>query len=289
MLPQNNLWKLSVHSGDSLSFVPHFVRAQDEVPVHFYALPAGQYEIICQRDSSDSINGKMFNTSVMLEPPIKINQSNNHEPWMLFVIIGLTILTSIAISFSFRRLAALIKATYSVRHYLIFRKNYSIFSDPATFVLVPVHASCISFISLLLLKFYDFPLTVSNLIFFTSLTIGLLLLRLMKVIIASMLAVVFDTRVQTKAYFENSYIYDSATVFFLLPLCWMLLFSPISDQLLVLGTIILVIINGYRFIMSIYNGIQNTAYSIFYFILYLCTVELMPLLLLVKLLKENNI
>lgn len=289
MNPQGSKWKLSLHSDDSLSFVPHFVRSQDEVPAFFSNKSAAKYNLIHQRNTNDSIHGNMFVSGTVIEPPTKIVQAKPDAAWTLAVIVGLTILTSVSISLSFRRLAALIKATYSRRQYVIFQKNYNVFSDLATFVLVPVHAGCIALICILLLRYYNVSLIFGELLFFVFLSGGLIILRFIKVIIAYLLAFVFETKAQTRAYFENSYIYDSSSVFFLVPLCWLLLFSPLAYHFLFLGTIILVIINIYRFIMSIYNGIQNTGYSLFYFILYLCTVELLPLLLLVKLLKESNI
>lgn len=110
----------------------------------------------------------------------------------------------------------------------------------------------------------------------------------LRMIVIQLLSVLFATRETTHAYLINSMVMDEVTGIFLLPLSLALMVSRTSAAerwfAVCLGLIMLFL--AYRLIRNFMVGLSNVKFSSIYLFLYLCTVEILPLLVIGKLIND---
>jgi len=64
-------------------------------------------------------------------------------------------------------------------------------------------------------------------------------------------------------------------------------FSPATMFFWYLTIGIVALLQAYRILLALYTGILETTYGLFYFILYFCTVEIVPVAFALKLIAER--
>ena len=114
------------------------------------------------------------------------------------------------------------------------------------------------------------------------------LLFVVKILLIRIISVIFETERIVREYISVLYLLYFNSAIFLLPLLVYLLFSPTSSfqTVLTLYLIVVSIVFIYRFIRTGMGLIAHLKFSIFYLILYLCTLEIAPILILVKTLNN---
>ncbi len=125
----------------------------------------------------------------------------------------------------------------------------------------------------------------NSLIFFlTNLLLFLALFYLVKYVVLYFLAWVFKSYSPTESYFRNILVVNQFTGIVLLPLLIINTYNP-SAFILYFAIILLILINLYKVLRGSFLGHQRLGFSAYYLILYLCAVEIAPLLLMIKILK----
>ena len=96
---------------------------------------------------------------------------------------------------------------------------------------------------------------------------------------------VFKNQNATYYYLLNSYISNVIIGILFLPLLFLFTFSNkiITDKILIICIIIIIILNVIKLIRNIISGFSYSKFSSLYLILYLCTVEILPIIILIKL------
>lgn len=119
-----------------------------------------------------------------------------------------------------------------------------------------------------------------------SVVIGLLFL--LKIIFIRMIGILFEVEKIIREYTVFLYLFYFNSVLILMPLLLLVTFMPslYFNFLLILFILIIVILFLYRGFKTILLLIGGLRFSIFYFILYLCTLEIAPILILVKALNN---
>jgi hypothetical protein len=241
------------------------------------------------RDSA-SINHSSANTtdSIIVRPlseagkPIERSQSD----WMVGVSIFVVILMAI-IRFSFNKyLQRLVDSilNYQTSNNLFLEKNMrnlrgSIFLNGLFFI-------NISFFVVLYYNYLysDFGTETTFLTFLYTLA-GLLLIYFGKFIIVRTIGYIFDGVKEGKEYLHTVFIYNKNLGIFLLPVTLSVPFIAEFAAYFLLNTGLVLAIIFYLF--RLFRGIKilfRKHVSIFYMILYLCALEILPLLVIYKLL-----
>lgn len=143
-------------------------------------------------------------------------------------------------------------------------------------------------ISMLLYLFYQqFSLSagMKNYVVFLLIFGGVVAYIVLKAGLIQMSGVVFKTQDQTHAYRLNALIFNHTTGIFIFPVLLLAIYWE-SEPFIWIAAGLLSIMLIYRFIRSISIGLSNSKFSVFYLILYLCTLEILPLIVLAKFIRQ---
>ncbi len=116
---------------------------------------------------------------------------------------------------------------------------------------------------------------------------ALVVIYLLKVFVILFLGFIFDGTNEAKEYISTVFIYNKNIAIFLLPITLSVPFVIYDSKpfLLYLGFLLMV----YFFVYRLFRGVKilfNKHLSIFYMILYICALEILPLLVILKFLKS---
>lgn len=119
---------------------------------------------------------------------------------------------------------------------------------------------------------------------FLKISVGIALLFLLKIIFVRIVGILFEVEKIVREYVVFLYLFYFNSVLILMPLLLLVTFIPSMyfNFVLILFVVITVILFLYRFFKTMISLIGGFRFSIFYFILYLCTLEIAPILILVK-------
>ena len=127
----------------------------------------------------------------------------------------------------------------------------------------------------------DFPLFLLIL----SILLGVIILRL---IIAQFIAFVFDAVPVFREYLHNTFIINKNLGLYLFPVVISIVYveQVVGDYLFILATIMLIISVLFRYLKGIQIILKHNIF-LFYSILYLCTLEILPVLIGIKFVLER--
>lgn len=119
---------------------------------------------------------------------------------------------------------------------------------------------------------------------FLNISVGIALLFIIKIIFVRIVGVLFEIDRFVREYIVFLYLFYFNSVLILMPLLLIVTFLPTTyfNYILILFITIVIILFLFRFLKTVYSLIGNLKFSIFYLILYLCTLEIAPILILVK-------
>jgi hypothetical protein len=204
--------------------------------------------------------------------------------WMFFSLLICYIIVTILTFKNNKRIFQLFKAFF-VPHFtnqLIREGNIirEFFMYP---ILLTYFISLSLLISTALNHFLHYNVNLSQ---FLLLSLFVMLFYIFKVLLVKFLGWVFQTTKETLEYLTNYMIFSFVAGVFLFPLVFFLIFSSpfISIISLYVIIIVLIIIFGYQTTRGLMIGLSSNRYSLYYLFLYLCTVEILPLCISVKLL-----
>ncbi len=114
------------------------------------------------------------------------------------------------------------------------------------------------------------------------------LLFALKILIVRAIALIFEIEKIIREYVLVLYLIYFNSMLILMPVLLILIFVPAAyfKFLLILFTIIAFSLFLYRFVVAALSLLGQLKFSIFYLILYLCSLEIAPILILVKMLKN---
>ena len=201
----------------------------------------------------------------------------------LFLICGLALLAVIKYQFG-KNLTEAFRSFFSYRQSLrLFEERRE--SDRQATVLSNILFALVAgiFISVVLPFFGISPLwgNYAWSILFFSFATGLL--YILKAWIWQMLGVVFLIQPFSKVYIYNMFLYNRNIGLFILPLVAIIPYVTAAIMPFAIYSVLVIVVLSYLFkLCRIFQIILGQNVSVFYFILYLCTLEILPLLLFVK-------
>jgi hypothetical protein len=204
--------------------------------------------------------------------------------WMFFPLMICFVFATIFTFINYKRISQLFKA-FLVPHFTnqLIREG-NIMREFFIYPLLLIYFISLSLListALHYLLHFDFDFSQSLLI-----SLFVLIFFIFRILLIKFIGWVFQTNRETFEYLTNYMIFSIVAGVFLFPFVFFLNFSSdfISEILLYLIMIILGIIFVYRTIRGLMIGLSSERYSLYYLFLYLCTVEILPLYVSVKLL-----
>ncbi|MBN8701716.1 MAG: DUF4271 domain-containing protein [Bacteroidetes bacterium] len=107
-----------------------------------------------------------------------------------------------------------------------------------------------------------------------------------KIAVISLIGNTFSATAQTNHHISSVVLYNSILTFFIFPIIAIIQFTPFvsSDKLFVTSFFLLLLFNAYKLFRMFESGFSQLRVGKFYLFLYLCTLEILPLVVLIKLL-----
>lgn len=220
----------------------------------------------------------------------------NHDPqyWITIIIIfSLTLFAWLKTSFN-KKLSQLFNSFFSIRVNMLNREEISVSSSVSA-------ALSLLFLVVFSMFIYQFMLLVNNNKAFSFLYSSnpfsvyikvfliLFFMYLLKVLVVQFLGLLFDAQPISAYYLFNIFLYNQILGIFLLPLIIAVSFVKIISpkQLLYAGIFVFFAMFLYRLIKSVR---ANHSYKIskYYLFLYLCALEIMPLIVVIKAFISNT-
>ncbi|MFA5971786.1 MAG: DUF4271 domain-containing protein [Lentimicrobiaceae bacterium] len=224
------------------------------------------------------------NLPLIHKEPLEINRQATDFITVVFLTC-LFILAWIQTSYS-KRLIQIFRAVAQPHHVNQLEREGNLFKERISLGLGIIYFMISSvFIFLIVQEFNAVPTGLSNLVFTGIIFAGLLAYELSKSSLVYVSGIIFDTRETSRQYQLNILIFNFAIGVVLLPFV-LIAFYWSSLVLLTSGIIIVLLLSAYRLIRGFLTGLENKNYNLFYLFLYLCTLEILPLLLFYKVISK---
>ena len=119
---------------------------------------------------------------------------------------------------------------------------------------------------------------------FAKVSITISVLFVAKLLLLRIISVIFQIKRLAKSYITVLYLVYFNSMLILLPILILSVFLPFVyiDYLMIVFAVVVILLFGYRMIRTAFGLLGNLKFSIFYLILYLCALEIAPILILVK-------
>ncbi|NVN93753.1 MAG: DUF4271 domain-containing protein [Bacteroidetes bacterium] len=217
------------------------------------------------------------------KPIIRQEYSND---WIaLLLLICFSLLAWILI-FSHKRVKQIFKATYSNRTINQLIRDGDLFKER-----IAISFTFIYYLSFSLFVFqlchYYFNLKLLglySLIFFLKLIVGITVLHILKQRATRLIGTIFKNNTASYVYQLNGFVFNIIIGIVLLPLLLFMVYSKgaICSFTIIFGIIFVVMLSLLRYIRYFIIGVSYSKFSQFYLFLYLCTLEILPILIIVK-------
>ncbi|MDR4988004.1 MAG: DUF4271 domain-containing protein [Bacteroidales bacterium] len=215
---------------------------------------------------------------------VAVEDAGLMHDWVLWVFLAALFLLAVTGYFYPNRLKQVIKAVLGIRFFLQLNKDAEFFKHPASYLLSVIFILALSmlvFQSLLHTGrtglFHEMPLYLQ----FAGIAGFWLLFYCGKALFVWFLAWLFDTRLASRIYLENIFVFNIVNGLLLLPLVFYNAYTPSIQALNVMWGL-LVLSNVYKHLRGAFLSHKDSGFSMYYLFLYLCGVEIIPLLLLGK-------
>ncbi|MFO7977483.1 MAG: DUF4271 domain-containing protein [Bacteroidales bacterium] len=218
-----------------------------------------------------------------LEPHIFEQTSRNDwVAWILFLSLGALALAQFLFS---ARMQQYFKASWGMRFFNQMERDGSFFNEALTYLLLFNYLSAMALLIIYTVSF----LTGKSMILphwhpalFFLLIFGLLILfYVIKGVVTSFIAWIFKTQNANSIYLKNVYLLNQITGIMVLPLVAYSIFNSTPGGLIVAWALI-VLAGIVKVSRNMIIGHKQAGFSPYYIILYLCAVELAPLLIMIK-------
>jgi hypothetical protein len=225
-------------------------------------------------------------TSHTLRPgKFRVIENPYYQPdWILALILSAFILLAWTNFFYFNRLKQMILAPFSKRFLSQLIREGNLFTERNTLVLGVIYLFSFSLL-LYQVNAMILGITIGNLpgtLVFLLITGALIIFWLMKIWLIRFLGSVFRTPSPTYYYQVNLIIFAALQGVVILPMLVCVIYLK-SLPLLIICLAISVLLFLFRFMKGFFIGLTLTKFSYLFLFVYLCSLEILPLLILIKL------
>ena len=212
-----------------------------------------------------------------------IEKPQMQTDWMLAIIIFCLILLAWNHVYNPKRFTQVLRAPFSKRFVNQLVREGNLFNERIAFTLGIVYLLSLALLLFVLNeRFFGFTApNLSGILLYSAIVIGLVVFTTVKVTLVSILGIVFKTKETTYNYLLNLMIFAIITgpviLFFLVFIVYLK-----TPAILYLCLAIIILLFIFRFIRGFLIGMALTRFSYLLLFVYLCSLEILPLLVLLK-------
>jgi hypothetical protein len=207
-----------------------------------------------------------------------------HSDWIFAILVLGFILVAWGMVFYYKRFLTVLYATFSKRHLSQLAREGNLLQERIAVSLSAVYILTMSLMAYqsneFFINWHDPVLNGFRL--FLLIVLLLVLFWALKLFAMNLLSVVFKTHQSNHEYVVNILLFSTLSSLVLLPLLVLSVYLN-SWILLIIGLIINSLIFIIRFIKGMMIGVQLTRFSYLFLFVYLCALELLPLVVILKL------
>ncbi len=269
----------------NISFIEKFIQQKDSVvnAENIFSNDSLQHSI--QPIPEKKISQSLF-TGHLLKPE-SINRIQSHivsEDWIVVVLLSSVILATY-IRFIFRkRLNQIFKSFLSERFVNQLNREGNLFSERIS---IPLF---INYLLVFPLFFYMinknlYPFIINaGIKLYIEIILFIFLMYISKIIFIRFTGFIFNTGKEATEHLLIIFIFNQIIGLILLPLLVFIIYSDFNPWLFYASIVFVLFVYIFRIFRIAFFGLSNSRFSKFYLFLYLCTVEILPLSILAKIL-----
>jgi hypothetical protein len=228
---------------------------------------------------------RFLQTENFMKEPVGTPLTNQIQPlWIPLVLFACLVLLAWTRLFFRRRLAMVFSAVAAKNYANQLIRDGNLFNERIGLVLFPVYVAVLSLFILLSLPLLnlsrDYGSRSTNYLFIAG---GVLGLWFLKVIVVRLLAALFNTREHSRELLINMYLFNIFAGMILLPIVCCMAFSD-TRIFFFSGLVILTLVYMMRLVRMWLIGFGLGKFSGFHLFFYLCTLEILPMIVLAKIL-----
>ena len=215
---------------------------------------------------------------------LPVSRSVINIDWItIHLVISLCLIAYVQIYYS-KRFKQVIKAFFGNRYMHMLTKDGNIYRERISIPLVIVYLISFSLLMFLLITQYVIQpvFTLEGLKLFSVIILAVIITWFVKNLLINFVGNLFKNYLILTDYIQTNFVFNMVIGVLLMPIVIIAVFLP-SVEMVYAGVIIWLAVYLFRIIRQVFTGISYTKFSLFYRILYLCTFEIIPLLVLTKL------
>lgn len=282
-------WTIPWINNDSISCLEKYAHSLDEVPAYF-CNPNDTIgdSLLIQQATVKELHYSQSILKYDNQPDIHtIDLQNNQFSWPFFVIFFSLTLLGLSLLFSFSRFRQAIKAAYSLRETGIFMRNFILNKSASTII---TYINTYILLALIVVLFGEMKYGIEplflNFVFVFGTLIGYQTVKSILIYISEKL---FQTQSESEIYNYRDYFTKIIGSSLALPFVFASFYSPFQVFFLYIAILIFAYSIVHQLVLAVITGYTNSRYSFFYFILYFCSVEILPLLVGAKVLINSGL
>ncbi|MEN8225635.1 MAG: DUF4271 domain-containing protein [Bacteroidota bacterium] len=221
----------------------------------------------------------------LTEKPLPVQ---NQAFWVpLILILGFVLLAWSRLYFK-RRLGMIFQGVFARNYANQLIREGNLFNERIGLVLFLLYLSTMAMFAYLAIPLFNIRINMPPGLIYISIFAFFLGLWLLKVFMVRILSLLFSTQDHSQSLLTNMYMYNLFAGIILLPAVSCMAFADLEIFFYIsLGLIVFTY--SLRLIRGVIIGISLIKFSPFHLMLYLCTLEILPLIVLAKILTRNMI
>jgi hypothetical protein len=261
---------------------------QDSIALQYIKYPDST---VISQAAQQFIQDHLYKGFQFLDIPFKSksNLRNGHtrqtrDQWIIIIIIGLLIYSAMLNIVLHRDIRNVFLSFYSKRALVQASKDDAQINFWAFIGLFLLFGLTFGLFLYQLAAYRGIYYSVSGFRLFTSFVVIILLLFAVKFLVLKFVGFVFDIQKLVTEYVSVLYLtyFNVAFVFLPVTICFSLMAAPFIPVLLTVAVVLIVIILTWLYLRSSVNIISNFRFHKFYLFIYLCALEICPVLILIK-------
>lgn len=269
------------------------VKPQEPVAVKEIIIPANKgiaqptEKFITKADTNYSL---FKDHKLQVQHGVPILRKPLNDDWFIYSILGVLVLFGIINRIYGKRFSQLTDAFFTSRIAGKLAREENVLQQRVTILLFITFILITAAFAYLASSYYNFyPFKVTGLQYYYVL-IGLILASyVIKLIIVKFIGFVFKTEKEVSEYVFNIVLFNNALGITLFPFVLCLAFSPLNNPSILIKVAIfcMSILFLFRIARGMIIGVSNGGISKFYLFIYLCTLEILPLVVIFKVLVSR--
>jgi hypothetical protein len=209
---------------------------------------------------------------------------NSRDPWVIMVIIALLIYTAFLNLFLGSDVNRVIQSFYDKHVLLQVDKEGGVINSWAFIGLFILFSLASGLVLYQVIIYYDVYYNMDGFHLFLSLSLLTSSLFVVKFLVLKLIGFIFDINRPVSQYIAilNMTYFNIAFVFLAVTICFSLLSRQFIPFLLVFTGVLIAIIFAWQFLRNSVNIISDFRFHKFYLFIYLCALEICPVLILIK-------